>query len=436
MTPRAEFVLSAPSREQARLPATTFLWRRPPAQSSFVTDLGPWAEGLGRLPHQYIDFLRIAVAIYVMDRTTPRSRGRGNRWQRRLEVSVPLLQPDLWSAQSSTLEDTMGFLTGDAWTFTFTHRRAAERRATGRRRVKSVPVVCLFSGGADSFSGALQAYSQTGTAPYLISHWDWSIVRAAQLRAYEAFRDLTGETADSEAIHVGRRSAQIGSGISFPTEDTSRSRSVLFIAIGVAAAYLRDAELWMPENGFVSLNVPLAPERRSSLSTRTTHPRFLLNLQGLLRSADITVPIRNPFVNSTKGEVFRTAAAQFDPQAVGRALSSTHSCARSDARWAGFPPGSQCGVCYACLVRRAAFVAAGLRDETGYIEEAVRAEGKLDSWLTNTRRADYETVRYAVARGFEMPDILSLRLPIGSDLPSALALARRGLQELARLNIG
>jgi hypothetical protein len=59
-----------------------------------------------------------------------------------------------------------------------------------------------------------------------------------------------------------------------------RSRSLLFFALGtaVAAALGEAVPLRVPENGLVSLNVPLTGTRLSSLSTRTTHPYFMERL--------------------------------------------------------------------------------------------------------------------------------------------------------------
>ena len=391
---------------------------------------------MGPLPRPYIDLLRIAVAVYLVDRTTKRARGKGNRWERSLEVAIPLSEPQRWESQAANLAQMVGFLTGDRWEFQFTRRRAAGARVRGDRRPAATPIVCLFSGGADSLCGALLALSETGVAPHLVSHWDWTVVRSAQMRVRAQFAKLTDADPTSEALRIGRRDSQIGSGVTFVKEDTSRSRSLLFLALGLASAHLRDADLWMPENGFLSLNVPLAPERRASLSTRTTHPRFLGDLRRLIQAAGITVTIRNPFEGETKGEVFGRLARLYNPERLGRALSETYSCARSDARLAGFPPAMQCGVCYACLVRRAAFAAANVPDQSTYIELATRGDAAARTrWLTAKRLADYETVRYAVARGFDERDILSLGLPPGYDLGGALGLARRGLAELSALHI-
>lgn len=61
-----------------------------------------------------------------------------------------------------------------------------------------------------------------------------------------------------------------------PTESTFRSRSLLFFAAGIYVAnkISPQCQLIVPENGTISINIPLDSGRRSSCSTRTTHPTF------------------------------------------------------------------------------------------------------------------------------------------------------------------
>src|SRR4029077_3996326 len=84
-------------------------------------------------------------------------------------------------------------------------------------------------------------------------------------------------------------------------ERSQRSRSILFIAYGILGATLLEkyqagerVTLFLPENGFISLNIPLTPLRIGSLSTRTTHPFYLRHFQELLNLAGFRVDIENP----------------------------------------------------------------------------------------------------------------------------------------------
>ena len=62
-------------------------------------------------------------------------------------------------------------------------------------------------------------------------------------------------------------------------------------------------ELLIPENGFISLNIPLTPLRLGSLSTRTTHPLFIQQMQDILDALDFRVRLSNPYQFKTKGEM-------------------------------------------------------------------------------------------------------------------------------------
>jgi hypothetical protein len=159
----------------------------------------------------------------------------------------------------------------------------------------------------------------------------------------------------------------------------------------------------------------------------------------MVQSLGIDATIENPWQTSTKGDVLSwfQANAGMDDGAVSEILSATHSCARSNAQYEGFSPLSHCGVCFACIVRRAAFVASGVRDQTEYIEAVLQADpGRRRDWLTPARRRDYAAVRTAIARGgFAIEDILAMDLPRRYRPDDALDLANRGLAELDQVRI-
>lgn len=159
----------------------------------------------------------------------------------------------------------------------------------------------------------------------------------------------------------------------------------------------------------------------------------------MVQSMGIEATIENPWQTSTKGDVlswFRANAA-LDDDAASQVMSATHSCARSNAQYEGFSPLTHCGVCFACLVRRAAFIAAGIRDQTEYIEVLLQADPpRRTSWLTAARRQDYAAVRTAIARGgFGIDDILAMDLPRRFSPDAALDLSNRGLAELEQVRL-
>jgi hypothetical protein len=427
---RHQLRLSASKATLANLPTGDFLWRPQGESSSFETNLSPRAEELGSLPPANIELIRLAVLVYLVDRTAERpTRG----WARELELVVPVLDPDRWTAVTDRVNVMLEFLTGDDWDVSFVKARSPTNK---KRKVEIEPVerVTLFSGGADSLCGLLVSL-KADVVPHLVSHSNWTIVSGAQRSLLDALKPIVAVPLSRDLVRLGRQKRQIGSGLKFPLETTSRARSLLFIALGLAAAAAREAELWVPENGFASLNLPLAQERRSALSTRTTHPRLLDELGQIAKAVGVDVAIQTPFEEKTKGEIFAQVASDYGRTDAATMLSASHSCARSGANYSGFRPSTHCGVCFGCLVRRAAFAAAGLDDATVYIEESLRAEPtKRAEWLKK-RREDVAAVEYRVKRRYHMADVLAASLPLRVDSEVALEIANRGVGELALLRI-
>lgn len=416
-------LLSAGSRQLEQLSREDFLWRPVGEASSLHATIGPRLEQLGPVPDPHVDFVRLAALVYLVDRTTPRSE---RRFERELELTVPVADPDSWAAHADALAGLLHLLSSDRWTLTFTPACPPRRRTVAAAHEHDL--VLLFSGGADSLSGGLVAHGQ-GRHPLLASHWDFTITGGVQNRLVDQLETLWGERPDVAKVRLGRKTHQIGSGDKFRQEGSSRSRSLLFLALGLAIASVNDAELWMAENGFASLNVPLTGERRAALSTRTTHPGFLHDLAELLRKLGLHVALSNPFEQLTKGEVYRSVADVLGDNDAGRLLSASHSCAKPD-RGAGFSADTHCGTCFGCLVRRGAFAASGLTDTTVYIEQELRGQPGRDFRLGRGWRTTYESARARVARGVSIADILTLGLPDHYDLDEALRVAQAGIAEL------
>ena len=175
-------------------------------------------------------------------------------------------------------------------------------------------------------------------------------------------------------------------------------RSLLFLSLGLADASVDPvAPLWMAENGYAALNPPLAGERRGALSTRTTHPLVLSRLRDAVRLLGGRADFENPFAFMTKGEMYAEVATAIGKENAEKILGLSHSC--SHVRYAqgtGFRPETQCGVCFGCLVRRAAFNAAGLADTATYLHKAIPKEDQ-PLHLRETAESEIRTVRYAGA---------------------------------------
>ncbi len=414
-------------RQLEELGIHDYLWGPRGQSSSIETTISPRLEELGPVPALHVDLVRLAVLVYLADRTSPRESGTGVRWDRDMNLTVPVSAPGSWQATADELEHHLHVLTGDRWELSFELERPARRQRVAE--VSPAPVVCLFSGGSDSLAGVLAAHAETGVTPILVSHWDANSIATVQTGLVEQLEQLWGTSPTHHRLKLRRRSHQVGSGRKFPDEKSRRSRSFLFVSLGLAVAAARSAELWMSENGFTTINPPLSPERRGSLTTRTTHPGFLDALMGTLAGLGLKADLRNPLEDLTKGEVLAQAAARIPGGNAATLFSRSHSCGK--VPWfKGFRQGDQCGLCFGCLVRRGSFVASGLADETPYIEEQLRGDIRRPEFVTPTRRKTISAVSYRLERGYTPGDLLTLGLPPRIPIDDATALVSRGLEEL------
>lgn len=427
--------LAAPAAVATDEAASSFYWM-PGARATVIATLapksghlGPNLGALGDVADRNIDLVRIAVAVYCADRSTPRSGG-GSNWNRRqINLTVPVLDAALWQAAADEVKAVADLLTGDDWTFEFSTESTLAEDVV---MPTSTPTrVVLLSGGADSAVGALVSRSQLASdaGHTLVSHFSSTLLPPLQRDIASRVATLIpGPSQEHVQVHLGRGSKRLD-GKHYRDEPTSRSRSLLFLALGLAVASVHEVPLWIPENGFASLNPPLGPERLGSLSTRTTHPAFLTDLAALLTTVGAHNDIVNPFATFTKGEMFKQAADLVGADQAAQLLSATNSCAHTGQRSFKISTSTPCGVCFGCVVRRASFVASGLDDQTAYIS----ADGnpKLQMWLDE--KSIEQSVERFVRKGVRTRDLIAMTLPRHYNLDAALDLCQRGTAELAEL---
>lgn len=290
------------------------------------------------------DFLAVASAVFAADRFVLRA-GSPDGWTRSIGLRVSVLDPAPWLSQVDALTRALRFLTGDVWHLEITGGGSPPPDV--RLRPHSYDAVCLFSGGLDSFLGALHL-RESGGRPLLVSQG--SAKEISPQRILEAGLGLAGDRFEGRIRERWRQ----------PYEPSTRSRSLLFYGYGVvAAAACGLNRLIVPENALIAINPPLTRRRIGSLSTRTVHPYLLSTLNEVLAGVGLDVRIDNPFFATTKGEMLGQAR---HPQ-LARLASQSYSCGK------GKRGNGQCGRCVPCLIRRAAFDAAGVRDGTPYLNE-------------------------------------------------------------------
>lgn len=341
---------------------------------NLTTDLSP--------PAVATDLLRFAGAIFCVDKLVPRP----GTWTRSLTIEVPVHDHPSWIAAQADLEDTLAFLSGDYWELTI--RDTAEPMRPSHPASDPVEGVCLFSGGLDSFVGAVDLLA-AGKRVCLVAHYEGG--QAPKAQAYLA-RNLARIYGEDQVVfrQIFLRPSPPSRSQLRPLpshrESTTRTRSALFLAAGlvVAAGYGPDVPLTVPENGFIGINVPLTRARNGSLSTRTTHPFFIERFAECVRTLGITNPIVNPYRTMTKGDMLATSTDQDVLRAHAR---STLSCAHPEApRWAKREQGN-CGYCFPCLIRRASMHHIGLDTAADYSFDVANEPGELQGHRGDDIRA-------------------------------------------------
>lgn len=394
-----------------------------------LTDLGVYPSEIG------IDLLLLTAAVHAADTRISRSRTSQDSWTRELAILVPVSDPDRWNATQSLLRTTLNFLTGDRWSITFRSRPQGFERMAPVRPLTQDPAppystVSLFSGGLDSFIGTIDLL-ENDEIPLLVSHAGEGPTSTAQRTCLQAL-----------GIAYERELAHHRVWMSFPKdlvpgsvpEDTTRGRSFLFFSLAACAAtaFPSPVTVHVPENGLISLNVPLDTLRLGSLSTRTTHPFYMARWNELLQALGLQISLQNPYRYLTKGEMCRGCK---NIQFLRESLPLTLSCsAPAKGRFQRQAPG-HCGYCVPCIIRRASIMAAFGEDPTPY------ALADLTQHPLDTKTAEGQQVRsfqIAARRVVNSPALAALLIhkpgPLRDDLPNAEHLARVYLQGMTEVH--
>jgi len=335
---------------------------KPEGNHAVASDLlwGVFRAGL-RPSQTAIDLLHLATAVYTADLRISRLYDSEDAWFRDIAVHVPVTDVALWTAAKPVLTELLCFLTGDRWTINFRQKVPSPEPTIGKPNHPRPDSVCLFSGGLDSFVGAIDLLAE-GRKLALVGHYGHS--QREQVAAYEALKPAyEAATLPLWFFVVPPRVSkeQI-------VESTMRARSILFLALGtcIASALPAGTPLYIPENGLISLNVPLTFGRAGTHSTRTTHPHTIDLYRQLVDALGIKILLRTPYRFTTKGEMLRDCK---DQDTLKAGVHATMSCSRPQAgRFHKRPVGQHCGYCVPCIIRRASLHAVGLDAEPRIID--------------------------------------------------------------------
>lgn len=328
-----------------------------------------------------VDLYRLASSIFIIDKTIPRESAYDG-WTRDVALYLPVSDVKIWEKNNSLAIKLLSFLTGDHWQIVFTKDQsvqpAKDEKLIKKGHSLDIKSVCLFSGGLDSFIGAVDNIAFNSSTA-LVAHFDQGYTSNVQKALFTKIKSHFS-SANLELIQffIQPQSSK---------ENTTRSRSFLFLSLGtVIASSTTVKELIVPENGFISLNVPLTYSRFGSLSTKTTHPNTLKLFSNLLEGLSIDVGIVDPYQFKTKGEMLAESKEFEFLASIG---TETMSCAHATAaRWEGKTPNMHCGYCLPCLIRRAAFYKNNLDNSKNYTFDVLNPSFlKQDSKKTEDLRA-------------------------------------------------
>lgn len=296
------------------------------------------------------DLLLVVSSIAFADRVIRRRRGTG--WTRRIKVSAPVFDLDKWQDPviSRMLEDTLYYLTGDHWTFSFRKGDAFRPRVQSSLDFSEVSdTVIPFSDGLDSFiQWRLLQQESKHLTPLRIQTATGALSKRRN-NAIDASGDRRGL----------RLPIPISLSVGNHPEPTYRTRTLVFFAMAALAASKVGAErIVIGENGVGAIGSSILPYG-DEWPHRTTHPGYTVRLIAFLNAVlETNLRIEHPNLLKTKGEMLETALT-----AGIEGWRATHSCVRGDRD--GFSS-VHCGVCSGCLLRRQSLNRLDLQDDEYY----------------------------------------------------------------------
>lgn len=381
------------------------------------------------------EIINLGLSVYTSDQLISRIRNGYDAWSRNFRLYLPVHDPSKWEAEKSKLETMLSFLSGDHWEISFRQSmREADTPTMDDPERKPVEAVTLFSGGLDSFIGASDLLMENKNIALVGHHKGQGYENKTQHALAAALKSHYNANHIEEFFFYTQPSQASSTG---GKERTSRSRSILFITLGLAVAHSYGAGVpfYIPENGVISLNVPLTKTRMGSSSTRTTHPYFLSLLRDIGQSLGIKNEIINPYKYWTKGEMISKAK---DSTFVKSFSPSTISCAKPGyhKQWHKSDE-LHCGYCTPCIIRRAAMKEAKIDDSQNYV---VKVDRNAPDYRDDTGR-DYRAFKMGINRmkSYDKPLFFLLLqagpIPQNENLQEYTEVYRRGMLEVDRLLI-
>jgi 7-cyano-7-deazaguanine synthase in queuosine biosynthesis len=345
---------AAPLSIRINGPNATFFLGTDKLEAQLLTEITP----------RYYDFLEIASVIFAADGTVRRGGNAraalGSDWRRGFNFEIPVRDPEFWSDPEviDLLVETASFLTDDDYAFDFSpHEGSASSQPyldlNPQGALFPADDVVLFSGGLDSYAGALDLLANSDDKVILVTHRSAQKVIPRQVELGEYLSRRFPDRVKHLHLVARRKGAE-------SKDTTQRSRTLLFTAIGAAVCQGFEAKrINFFENGVVSHNLPISPQVVGTMATRTTHPLALHLLERLVAQlGDPDISVRNRYEWLTKIEVVRRIKDNTDD--INRALFNIERAVSCTNVRDQNKLETHCGACSQCLDRRFAVVGAAL----------------------------------------------------------------------------
>jgi len=351
------------------------------------------------------EFYLFSVFVYNIDKLIPRKKLSLDGWSREIEFEYPVNNLQAWNSSNQKIIEMLSFLTGDIWNVNFIQGDSNSFYNPPKEvsNSKFIPEkICLFSGGLDSLVGSYELLNNQKKT-LLVSHYDaaMSSPNNDQKKIIQQLETKFDINKDFDWVN-NRVGAKKGS--SKKLETTFRSRSILFIGMAsyLAHTLTPNESFYIPENGTISLNIPLSPSRRSSCSTKTTHPHFLSLVNGIFNNLNILTKVENPHDLDTKGEMLVPFANDIFFKGL---VELSNSCGKGGHTVWWFKiyhnkhfsanidtsETHHCGKCMPCIYRRAAM------HKVGWDSEKFYGDNFFDvahwSWLNEKHHKRYKDVK-------------------------------------------
>lgn len=384
-------------------------------------------DKLPRIPNYIkgvgLDILYISLFVFGVDRLIPREEAQ-DCWCRNLELDIPVLEKEKWDANKELLQNILNFLSGDLWKINFRKRelyseeiKKQEKKIDLTFQSNVYDTICMFSGGLDSFIGAIDILEKNREPKLFVSHYGGG-------KGTKEYQDLLRNKICEEYKISEEDFCSFYATARNGIEDTTRTRSFMFFAHAIALGTCMNKKvlLIIPENGLISLNIPLTFSRLGTSSTRTTHPYYLELFQKLLNNLECQIQIYNPYQFYTKGEMILNCR---NLEFLKNNLHNTMSCSHPDeGRNHGETKPCHCGYCLPCVVRKSAIKKANIIDNCDYRDEKFE--------IYKVARENYNSYMLGLAKFNEKTAFLNVQSsgPISKDIEKYTDLYIRGILEL------